>query len=136
MGKPIIIKAILWCISALLLIIIMIAIYSNLQLYKSRGEAFLKKRSLSGIFGLNISIILTILISLINMIYSEYFDYHSITMDSIFTMLYFALWFLIFVFLNVKSFLIHFRYKWQYYALQSQWQQIINPNIVNELNKN
>ena len=39
------------------------------------------------------------------------------------------------LFLNVKNFALYFRFKWQHYSLQSEWQQIINPNIIHELER-
>merc|ERR1712084_199583 len=49
--------------------------------------------------------------------------------------IFYVAWFSRFFFLNVKNFVIHFRYFYQHIHVQSQWQQIINNNFVTELNK-
>merc|ERR1712013_829167 len=40
--------------------------------------------------------------------------------------LFFLIWCVIFLILNVKNWIIYFRYKWTYFALKFNWQRIIN----------
>ena len=44
--------------------------------------------------------------------------------------------FLLLFYLNTRSWMIYYQYYWNYYALQLDWQQIINSNFVEEQHRN
>ena len=127
-----VLDVVIWTILSIIFIGLIMAIHGNIRLYKYRELPLLEKRNLSIIFGLNISIICAILLS-IGVILSQYLN--STLSHRIVIVLQFASWFSIFLFLNIDAFCIHFRYKWQYYTIQSKWQEIINPSYVEALSK-
>ena len=92
----------------------------------------MQKRSILNVFALNISNLIGI-ISSFGTIWAQYHRKDALGIN--FIGLGFAAWYLMFLFLIVKNFVILFRLKWQHYTIQSQWQRIINPTIIDELEK-
>ena len=43
--------------------------------------------------------------------------------------------YLLLFFLVLKNWIIFYKYHWQYYTMQSKWQQLINKNVVNLKNQ-
>eukprot|EP01084_Bolivina_argentea_P023739 44342_1 len=124
---------VVWLVLVVVIILIIVAIYGTIKLYQCRMDPFMKKRSISIVFGLNISTILGMISNFCN-IYFQYTKQPHAMITSV--GIFFGCWFSIFFFLNVKNWIIHNRYKWQYFTLQLKWQRIINPNIVEIAHKN
>ena len=93
----------------------------------------MKKRYIRIAFGLNISLISAI-IAVVTL--DIVIMYHNSTISFICGTIFFqiACWSVLF-FLNTKNWMIYYKYFWTYYTLQLKWQQIINPNISEELKK-
>eukprot|EP01084_Bolivina_argentea_P165958 288236_1 len=125
-------EEVVWGVLIAVSICIVIGICSIVMIYKHRYDTFIQKRSLSIVVGLNLSILLQI-ITQFGLLYSKH-KKDKITFIT-FVAIYFFSWFCTFFFLNVKNFSIFYKYKWQYYTLQLQWQQIINPSFVESQQK-
>eukprot|EP01083_Nonionella_stella_P007582 21862_1 len=104
-----------------------LAILGNINLFKLRNQMFMKKRARSTTFGINISLIMAMIaicairISLLHL---------NHTIFSICVTFLFISWWSLLLFLNTRNWIIYFKYKWTYYELQLEWQQIINPDIT------
>ena len=95
------------------------------RLWQHRNDTFLLKRSSFITFGLNISLIYAIIATMVvqyTMLFCTSYICQRIETLSFVT----GLW-LLFYFLNMKNFLIFFRYKWTHSIQQLKWQQLINP---------
>ena len=108
-----------------------IAIYGNIQLAKFKKEMFLQKRSLSILFGLNISCCFQFVVSPMVVIMSVFPESYiigpviAISFSSIEVVLFY---------LNIRNWLIFYRYKWNYYSIHLKWQAIINPKLHQQRN--
>eukprot|EP01084_Bolivina_argentea_P056642 103608_1 len=117
------------------IICIPISIYGNVKLYHYyRNQMFVQKRSLSTVFGLNISIIYAMFAGAFAKIALNFAQ--SIPAMRFGVCMYFLAWWLFLFFIITKNWMIFFRYKWTYYTLESEWQQLINPNTVKIKNEN
>jgi len=103
-----------------------VSIYGNYKLSQCRNEMFVKKRPSSlvlntvmiiGMFGVVLAYISTEL------------DKPGVTV--VVLGLFLLIWCVIFLILNVKNWIIFFRYKWTYFALKFNWQRIINADTSN-----
>eukprot|EP01084_Bolivina_argentea_P029915 55505_1 len=118
-----------WLPIAPVLAFLCFGIYGNVKAYQRRNHITFKKRPMS--FGLNCVIIISNI--LIVLFYMSGTIVDSAPMFTITAALWFITWFIIFTMLNVMNWMIYFRYKWTYYTMQLQWQQIINPNIAQSM---
>ena len=106
------------------LLMLPIHIYGNWKLYNNhQSSMFIKKRSFPLTFGLNMAFALMVITFLESQIVTIYNlgPFLLRLMPSIA-----SLWLLLSL-LICKNWLIYWRYKWQYYTLQTNWQKIINP---------
>ena len=113
------------------LLMLPIHIYGNWRLYNNhQSSMFIKKRSFSLTFGLNITFALMVITCLESQIVSIY------NLGSFFLRIipFILCWSLLLSLLICKNWLIYWRYKWQYYALQTNWQKIINSHKFEEQN--
>ena len=109
-------------------IYIILLLWGNLKLSHYRYSLFMKKRSLSLTFGLNICFIMAI-ISITNVRGNIINNYKFIfTLISLFVCML-NIWLLLFL-LNMRCWLIYFRNERNYYTLKLEWQEIINPTIT------
>lgn len=114
------------------IIFILISIYYNIALCTRNNEMFLQKRSLPVFYSLNISFIagmITFLFFGISTVYGS----KILQVISVITA-FFGLYSILF-FVLIKNWMIYYKYHWQYYSLQSKWQQLINKNILNVRNE-
>eukprot|EP01084_Bolivina_argentea_P144088 252890_1 len=119
---------ILWYIPLIpAVILLLISIYANIKLRRSKNEMYMTKRAIP--LELNCSMIFAMFFAIL--FYSSTV-LNNIWLTVIFKSAFYAAWFLLFSFLNARSWMIYFRYRWTYYTLQLEWQQLINPNIVKE----
>merc|ERR1712113_1093099 len=44
--------------------------------------------------------------------------------------------YVVLLYLNTTAWMLYYQYHWNYYTLQLKWTQIINPNVVEEENRN
>eukprot|EP01084_Bolivina_argentea_P144089 252893_1 len=109
------------------IILISIAICSSIRLHKLKDQTFMQKRAVP--FSLNCSMIFGMCFA--TLFYLSIIS-NNIWSTAIFEISFYASWFLIFSFLNARSWMIYFRYRWTYYTLQLEWQQLINPKIVEQ----
>ena len=122
-------------------ILILVAICFTYSLYGQRKKLYVQKRyhktlrngadypisySIDAIFGLNTAIIFGMLMSVTTLLIQNYSN--DDTVDLIIDSASYGPWFLIMLFLNVKNWNLFFRFKIQHYAVQSEWQKIINPD--------
>ena len=108
------------------------SIYNYSQLFRYKGEDFLQKRSTFLVFGYTTSLI----ISMINIAFTTTANiYMSTSVRTAGYGLSMITTYLTLYFLNVKTWMIYFQYKWTYYALQLKWQMIINTNTMVNPNK-
>ena len=91
---------------------------------------FMKKRSLSLVYGLNIVLILAMISTTVTN--AALFYFNDLIIMTCMTV-WFICWWLLLYFLTVKNWMIYFKYKWTFYTLQSKWQQLLNRKIVTEL---
>eukprot|EP01084_Bolivina_argentea_P157259 274041_1 len=112
------------------LVLIPIAIYGNIKLYKFRNEQFMKKRSLGIVFGLNISCTAMMLFYPLVPIFFFYFP----LMNNLGFIFVFINWWFVLLLFNVRNWLIYFKSHWTHNTVQLEWQQIINPDIKNQKN--
>ena len=108
--------------------------YFSYRLYRLRQRTFMKKRSLSLLFGFNISLIMCMISNLIAIFATLYLDIqlhasHAYVLQMI--SVYFIL-----VFLNTRTWLLYFNKKWTYFVMQLKWQQLINPKVLEKGHKN
>ena len=109
--------------------LIPICIYGNVNLYSyHRSDLFVKKRSTFLLFGLNISCFTLIIFNL----QAQYCRIYQIGTQALNTIPGVLSWSLILFFLISKNWLIYWRYKWQYYTLQTKWQKVINPVVADK----
>ena len=111
-------------------ILLPIAIYGNVLLFRFRDALFIRKRSIFVLFGLNLSFCFVIFTVPVVLLISQFQTTHYFVTRSY---LIFLLYVVIF-FLNVRNWLILYRYKWNYYTIQYRWQSIINPSVSQQSN--
>ena len=109
------------------------ALWGSYKLSRYKSSMFMKKRSLSLVYGLNILLIMAMIITVFINICLFHYGLSLITAISM--ILFIICWWILLFFLTVKNWMIYFKYKWTYFTLQVNWQQIINPNISEELKK-
>ena len=111
---------------------ILISIYYNITLCARNSEMFLQKRSLPVFYSLNISFIvgqITVLFFGVSTVYGS----KILQIISVITA-FFGIYSILF-FVLIKNWMIYYKYHWQYYSLQSKWQQLINKKILNLKNQ-
>lgn len=128
-------------IGCITLCLIVAAIWGTLALYGRRRQLYVQKRyhkalrngeryplgyDIDAIFGLNTSIILGMAMSAATLTLPYYFETHRLLL--VLEAASYGPWFLIMLFLNVKNWTLYFKFKRQHYAMQSEWQSIINPD--------
>eukprot|EP01084_Bolivina_argentea_P148361 259402_1 len=114
-----------------LLLLTPISIYGNIKLYRLKNAQFMKKRSIGVVLGLNITFISMIIITALAPILFFYLPEGLNKLGLILAI--FNLWFL-FLFLNIRNWLIYFQTHWTHYTVQLEWQTHINPNIKQQKN--
>jgi len=137
MFSPTVIDVSAICVAVFIFLAMLVSIFGIHKLYQHREDVFLQKRSksvLHAVFGLNMASILGMCASL-GTIYARFTLTKGKAAGKVFHAAKYCSWFLIMLFLNVKNFRLLFRFKWQHFALQSEWQRIIDPNIVQELHQ-
>ena len=72
-----------------------------------------------------------IITTFINISLFNYGQMHTFTLSAIAS--WFICWWLLLFFLTVKNWMIYFKYKWTYFTLQLEWQQILNSKIVTQI---
>ena len=106
------------------------AIYLLMKSRSDNSESFMRKRNVQMYYAVNSSLILVIISSL----YLIFAYVHS--PNNWLFLLGIILWSTsVFVWISLlatRNWLIYFRYKWTYYVSLSKWQQIINPNVLND----
>eukprot|EP01084_Bolivina_argentea_P165980 288275_1 len=105
------------------LIYLFVSIYGNIKLFKLREQIFLQKRNISIVFGLNATFIITLTSVSVN----QFIANHSNISVQIFsaTLSVTCIWVFLY-FINVKNWIIYYKYKWTHFTLQFKWQQLIN----------
>merc|ERR1712129_346250 len=102
----------------------------SIRLQQYNCETFMNKRNLQMTNALNIVLILLIFT---NQLVIFGYVHHP---EGIIFLLSAGLWSIcVFVWiclLAIRNWLIFYRYKWTYYVSTSKWQQIINPNVLND----
>eukprot|EP01084_Bolivina_argentea_P080153 145227_1 len=111
-------------------IIITHAIYSTIKSISFKSNIWLKKRNLFIYYTLNISCIVVIVSFCVFAICCIHSSSFMITLTTIFWTTSVFIWIFI---IATKNWMIYYQYKWTFYIKQSQWQQIINPTIIDTL---
>ena len=115
------------------LIIIPLSIYGIIWFkWKTSDETVATKRSLFLSYGLSISLSFGILMSFCAH-GSIFYISQEVTNNALLSAVilsYLFSWYLILYFLIIKSWKLHYKYKFSFYSLQLKWQQLINSNIV------
>lgn len=99
--------------------------------FKTKDEIYATKRSLFLSYGLKISLSFGILMTFCahgTVFYIS--DDFTTALVSTVILLYLFSWYLILYFLIIKSWLLYYKYKFSFYTLQLEWQQLINSNII------
>ena len=108
------------------LIMILSVIYGNLFIWnKHRSKEWVTKRNPFLLFGLNFGCFFVIL----GNVQSHFVLVFDVRYEGEQIVQVFG-WCIVLFFLITKNWLIFWRYKWQYYTLQTQWQSIINPSLA------
>ena len=104
---------------------------------KTKDEMFATKRSTVLFYGLTISLWCSIVASAYLQAAICFIDVTVLTSlwTRIGALIYILSWYSILYFLTIRIWLLYFKYNWQYYSLQSKWQQLINKNIVESSQK-
>lgn len=110
-------------------------IYNNIAVYQHRESEFIQKRGISLVLGFNFAIGMELIVSTLTMIGSLYLFQTLPILEMIITLCRAIVVYFCIFFLNVKAWMIYYQYYWTYYTLQLKWQQLINPNFVDEENK-
>eukprot|EP01084_Bolivina_argentea_P080154 145231_1 len=108
-----------------------LSIYGTLRLYRCRKELFVQKRNVEIALGLNCALIFQMISSFLTHLSVLYFNTTLLKIS--FSTFLLAYWILLY-FLNCKNWIIYFNEKWTKYALDLQWQQIINPQHLSDHN--
>ena len=107
--------------------------YNTIQFYNNKYQMFIQKRTKSLAFGF-VCTLLYGMITLASIIIAElYLDIVALRIAYISCVVGF---FLLLFYLNTRSWMIYYQYYWNYYALQLDWQQVINSNYVEEQHRN
>ena len=108
-------------------VVVICGIYHSLKLLSHRYEMFVKKRSLSLIYRLNLSLLLKVA----SLAVAQYFALRSIesTATLISGVVYFCSLWLCLYFLILKSWFIYYKYHFTYFTIESEWLQLINPKL-------
>eukprot|EP01084_Bolivina_argentea_P131412 231956_1 len=104
------------------LVIVILCIYHNIQLWSRWNEMFIKKRYTFVVFLLNGTFIYCA-ISFYLLLFGHWFDTVGIVVAAANVLL--ALWCLFFLFI-LKNWMIYYRYNWTFHTIESKWQNIIN----------
>ena len=116
-------------LSVLILCAVAVAIYGIRRLYMNQDKQFIIKRAqwlIHDIIGSNLAVTSALLSTLI-VIPMRCFDWHT---DLIIHTECHLCWFTITLCLNVKYFLFLLRGKKHHFAIRTEWQQLINPDVV------
>lgn len=106
----------------------MISIFGTWQLFRCRNYVFLKKRKSVIVYGLNISYIISMVVTLLVRIALINIELEKDKLEwfLIICKVMFGNWWLLLFFLNIDAFNNWFQMKITYYTLQFEWQSIIN----------
>lgn len=99
-----------------------VSIYGNYKLSRCRNKMFVKKRPSS----LMLNTVMIIGMFGVVLAYVSTLPGIAPGITVVVLGLFFMIWCVIFLILNVKNWIIFFRYKWTYFALKFNWQRIIN----------
>lgn len=116
------------------IILLPIAIYGNIKLYRFKNDTFIEKRSLSILFGINISFCILIFIYPFPAI--SFFHFGNELSAVPFNIFIFFWYLLLLYFLNVRNWLIYYRYKWNYHTIEYQYKLMINSSLKNKISLN
>lgn len=108
---------------------IIISIWGTLQIWSRRWETFVKKRNLSTMIGLQLSII-GILLSMVlwlHLISQSIINpiYIAVSVCMIMLFIWILLWLL-----TTRTWNIYFMLNWTHDTLQSEWQRHLNPKVT------
>lgn len=117
-------------------IFITLLIWGNIRVFKLRYASFVRRRSQSVYWGLNISYIISI-IAILNVrrnliqTMKDEINHNNNTLGFTFTsialcVIMLCFWLLLFL-LNMRSWLLWFQNEYNYYQCKLEWQTIINP---------
>ena len=106
---------------------IVLSIYFNLSLRLKNNEAFIQKRGSFILYGLNTSLIA----SIVSMLYLQISLLHlsDIHIQLSLILLVSSIWAML-LFLTTKWWLLYFKDNWTRFTLQLRWQQLLNPKVV------
>ena len=108
-------------------------IYGNYKTFQKRNETYIQKRTLWTLFGLNGTLILQ-MSSIFGMILTVTNFSDPIQLCS-YIYWFLGLWSFL-CFMNLKTWLIFFKYKWTKSSMELKWQKLINPSIESSSKSN
>ena len=128
MSDTVVILVILIPIVAFLMICI--SIHANIKLYKLRKQPLIAKRNLFLYFGTNICLMLSILTTSIlpSIVYTSG---QRAGMPGV-GLIFIGILFLSYC-LNVRNWLIYYRYKWNYYTIEYNWKSMLNSSVSTQM---
>ena len=115
-------------------LLIPLSIYGNIwfRVKVNRRQMFAAKRSMFLSYGLNLSLLCGVILSSYFLVTIFYINLNVLEnpLPTSAALLYMLSFYLILYFLIIRTWLLHFRYKFNTFTLQLRWQQLINSNII------
>ena len=110
-------------------ILILTSIFLTVFATSHNQQIWLQKRNALLFHTINISTIITICSFLFFAICCVHMSQFLIALSTVVWVLSVFIWICLLV---IKNWMIYYQYKWTFYIINRKWQQIINPNVLDE----